>query len=56
MSTESMVAADETLAQSELEGTTPSITAGFETEVDYSENRRGDYEAIEVESYEDKRD
>jgi hypothetical protein len=55
MSTESMVAADETLAQSELEGTSPSITEGFETNVDYSEPRAESYEAIEVESYEDKK-
>ena len=55
MSTESMVAADETLAQSELEGSSPSITDGFETNVDYSEPRPGSYDAIEVESYEDKK-
>ncbi|CAB4631576.1 unannotated protein [freshwater metagenome] len=56
MSTESMVAADETLAQSQLEGSTGSITDGFETKSDYSEPREGSYDAIEVESYEDKKD
>ena len=55
MSTESMVAADETLAQTELEGSSPSITDGFERDVDYSEQRSDGYEAIEVESYEDKK-
>jgi hypothetical protein len=55
MSTESMVAADETLAQTELEGSSPSITDGFETNVDYSEQKSDGYEAIEVESYEDKK-
>jgi hypothetical protein len=57
MSTESMVAADETLAQTELEGSSPSITDGFETNVDYSEPRssQNQYDAIEVESYEDKK-
>jgi hypothetical protein len=58
MSTESMVAADETIVQSELEGTSASITDGSDTpEVDYSEGTRASYEPIEVESYEDnKRD
>jgi cell division septum initiation protein DivIVA len=56
MSTESMVAADETLAQSELEGSSPSITDGFDTSGDSAEESSGEYEAIEVESYEDKRD
>jgi hypothetical protein len=55
MSTESIVAADDTLAQTELEGSSPSITDGFETEVDYSEQRSAGYEPIEVESYEDKK-
>jgi hypothetical protein len=50
-----MVAADETLAQTELGGSLPSITDGFEKEVDDSEPRSDGYEAIEVESYEDKR-
>lgn len=56
MSTESMVAADETLVQSELEGSSPSITDGFDTSVDYAAPRANEYDAIEVESYEDKRD
>jgi Zn-dependent M16 (insulinase) family peptidase len=57
MSTESMVAADETLAQSELEGPTTYITDGADAPVDYSEGTRASYEPIEVESYEDdKRD
>jgi hypothetical protein len=52
-----MVAADETLVQSELEGTSNSITDGSDSEVDYSEGTRASYEPIEVESYEDnKRD
>jgi F0F1-type ATP synthase membrane subunit b/b' len=55
MSTESMVAADETLVQSELEGTSNSITDGSDSEVDYSEGTRASYEPIEVESYEDNR-
>jgi hypothetical protein len=55
MSTESMVAAVETLVQSELEGTSNSITDGSDSEVDYSEGTRASYEPIEVESYEDNR-
>ena len=58
MSTESMVAADETLAQTQLEApTASSITDGFgEAESSSSEQRSGGFEAIEVESYEDKKD
>ncbi|MFM7013661.1 MAG: hypothetical protein ACKOXT_01545, partial [Actinomycetota bacterium] len=57
MSTESMVAADETLVQSALEGNEPSFASQFKsTEIEYSEDTTGDYQPVEVQSYEERRD
>lgn len=55
MSTESMVAADETLAQGELEGFSASIDERNDNNGEYSELAADSNEAIEVESYEDKK-